>query len=295
MQAELDLTALSALGEDDRAEVEALVARAGEQDGFDALNEAARLHLRHPRPDVTHLLARGPGGELAGYAQRDSGPVTATGHLVVAPTHRRSGVGTALLRELLTEGRGRLQLWAVGDTAAAAGLARAHGLVRVRELLVMARPLINLPEPVLPAGLRFRTFRPGQDEAAWLRLNASAFADHPEQGSLTVDDLAQRMSEPWFDPGGFLLAEGESGLVGFHWTKEHGQGLGEVYVLGVDPEAGGRGLGRALLLAGLRSLADRGNRLVELYVEADHARGVALYTGHGFAVASRDVMYAQPH
>ncbi|MFP5283522.1 MAG: GNAT family N-acetyltransferase, partial [Actinomycetes bacterium] len=188
-----------------------------------------------------------------------------------------------------------------------------------------------IPPATLPDGVRIRAFRPGQDEDAWLRLNARAFASHPEQGALSATDLAERMAEPWFDPAGFLLAEradpggvggvvppavrgargvggvvppdvrgarGVGGVVppttllGFHWTKEHGDGLGEVYVLGVDPEAGGGGLGRALLTAGLHHLADRGNTTVQLYVEAD-SRAVRLYTAHGFTVASRDVMYAQ--
>ncbi|MCD9448381.1 GNAT family N-acetyltransferase, partial [Klebsiella pneumoniae] len=89
-----------------------------------------------------------------------------------------------------------------------------------------------------------------------LAVNARAFAHHPEQGSIDAEDLAERMNEVWFDPGGFFLAhaggEPAGRLLGFHWTKEHGvlgePGLGEVYVLGVDPDAQGRGLAKALLL-----------------------------------------------
>src|SRR6185437_13617964 len=99
----------------------------------------------------------------------------------------------------------------------------------------------------LPAGVRLRTFRPGADDEAWLALNAAAFADHPEQGSWTLQDLHARMAESWFDPQGFLLAETEDGeLAGFHWTKIHGgdghghqhsgdhghEPIGEVYVVG---------------------------------------------------------------
>ena len=137
-------------------------------------------------------------------------------------------------------------------------------------------------------------FRPGTDEDAWLHVNARAFAAHPEQGSLTADDLAQRMAEPWFDPSGFFLAEAGPTLLGFHWTKRHPGGLGEVYVLGVDPDAGGGGLGKALLDTGLAHLQRQGDTGVELYVEGDHERAVALYVGRGFTRASRDVMYAQP-
>ena len=282
------------LSADGSAAVQDLVAAAAERDGFSALNEAGLLHLRHPREGVAHVLAQGPDG-LLGYGQLEVGADASTGLLVVAPTARRQGVGSALLAALLGRTPSTLQVWAVGDTVAAQALAARAGLVRSRELLVMTRPLTGpLPAPRVPAGTTVRTFVPGQDEQAWLGVNARAFAHHPEQGSLTADDLAQRVAEPWFDPAGFFLAERDAALVGFHWTKQHPGTLGEVYVLGVDPGAGGQGLGGALLDTGLQHLADRGNTLVELYVEGDHARAVALYEGRGFTTASRDVMYAQP-
>ena len=133
--------------------------------------------------------------------------------------------------------------------------------------------------------------RIGFDEADWLAVNARAFADHPEQGRITRADLDERMAEPWFDPAGFLIGERDGRMIGFHWTKEHPGGLGEVYVLGVDPEAGRGGVGRALLLAGLRHLRTEGDTEVELYVEADHAGPVALYTRAGFEIRGRDVLY----
>jgi len=281
--------------------VRGLVDAAAAEDRFSALNEAGLLHLQHQRPGVRHLLAQRDDDEgLAGYGQLEVGSATSTGLLVVAPAARRQGVGHALLTALITAAPTRLQLWAVGDTEAARALAARAGLTRSRELLVMTRPLDEpLPSPQLPAGVSIRSFEAGRDEQAWLDVNARAFASHPEQGSLSADDLAQRMAEPWFDPAGFFLAvdhgsEGtESALLGFHWTKQHPDRLGEVYVLGVDPGAGGRGLGQALLDTGLNHLRDRGNTSVQLYVEADHARAVALYRSRGFSTASRDVMYAQ--
>ena len=87
-------------------------------------------------------------------------------------------------------------------------------------------------------------------------------------------------------------------MLGFHWTKQHDAlgeaGLGEVYVLGVDPDAQGRGLAKALLLTGLAHLRDAGDEVVELYVEADQPGPVGLYRAYGFTDASRDVMYAGP-
>lgn len=291
----LIITSASALAPEDVAVVEALVTTARLRDGFSALNEAALLHLRHDRPGVLHLLARAR--ELVGYAQLDhthaSGSSNSSvGQLVAHPDHRGSGVGTALLAELLRLSQSRLQIWAVGDTDAARALARRARLVVGRELLIMMRTLAEpVPLAPLPAGVAIRTFVVGQDEHAWLEVNTRAFADHPEQGQLTFVDLKERLAEPWFDQRGFFLAVHDASIVGFHWTKQHPDRLGEVYVLGVDPAAGARGLGRALLTHGLAHLRERGNTSVELYVEADHERAVRLYAGYGFAVTSRNVMY----
>jgi mycothiol synthase len=155
-------------------------------------------------------------------------------------------------------------------------------------------------ETAPPAGIRMRPFEPGRDERAWLELNRRVFAAHPEQGRWTEADLRSRRAEPWFDPAGFLLAEAGGRLAGYHWTKVHPQAppalrrpgpAGEVYVLGVDPDFAGIGLGRALLGAGLRHLRERGVSTVMLYVDEDNAPAVRLYAGHGFVVCSRDVSY----
>jgi mycothiol synthase len=89
-------------------------------------------------------------------------------------------------------------------------------------------------------------------------------------------------------------------LLGFHWTKVHSDDLGEVYIIGVDPAAQGRGLGVALTLVGLHHLARRlsgssAEPTVMLYVEADNSAAVATYRRLGFEVFSVDVAYAAGH
>jgi mycothiol synthase len=166
----------------------------------------------------------------------------------------------------------------------------------------MRRPLaIPLDPPKLAEGITVRTFRPGQDEDAWLRVNHAAFAHHPEQGGWTRDDLDLREREAWFDPAGFFLAERDGRLAGFHWTKIHdaasgdgepdGEPVGEVYVVGVDPGEQGSGLGRALTLIGLRYLRDRGLPAVMLYVDESNPAAIRLYESLGFAHTGTDVMF----
>ncbi|MER6916839.1 mycothiol synthase [Streptomyces sp. NPDC000594] len=274
----------------------ALLADAAEADGTQAVSEQGRLQLRGGRREgVRHLLLT-VGGELTGYAQlEDVDPVEApAAELVVHPAYRGRGHGRALGSALLAASGKRLRVWAHGGKSAARHLAQVLGLTLFRELRQLRRPLapLDIPEPVLPPGVTVRTFVPGQDDTAWLAVNAAAFAHHPEQGSLTQRDLDDRKAEPWFDPEGFFLAERDGEIVGFHWTKVHtAERLGEVYVVGVRPGAQGGGLGKALTAIGLRHLADRGLPAAMLYVDADNTAALAVYERLGFTTYEMDLMY----
>ncbi|MYY08906.1 mycothiol synthase [Streptomyces sp. SID4919] len=273
-----------------------LLTAAAREDGQQAVSEQGRLQLRGgPRAGVRHLLLF-LGAELLGYAQlEDTDPVEApAAELVVHPAHRGRGHGRALGNALLAASGKRLRIWAHGGHSAARHLAQVLGLTLFRELRQMRRPLtdLDLPDPVWPQGVTVRTFVPGQDDTAWLAVNAAAFAHHPEQGSLTQRDLDDRKAEPWFDPAGFFLAERDGELVGFHWTKVHAaEGLGEVYVVGVRPGAQGGGLGKALTTVGLRHLAGTGASTAMLYVDADNVPAVRVYERLGFLTHETDLMY----
>ena len=146
--------------------------------------------------------------------------------------------------------------------------------------------------------MRITTYSGPADDAELLRVNNAAFAWHPEQGGWTEADIAERRGEPWFDPGGLFMAVDEhtGALLGFHWTKVHSADLGEVYVVGVDPAAQGRGLGATLTLVGLHHLAERltgsSKPAVMLYVEADNSAAVKAYRRLGFDVRTVDAAYA---
>jgi mycothiol synthase len=261
-------------------DVLALAEAAAEQDGIAPLSEQTLLAVQHG--GGRHLL-RYEGADLAGYAHLDG-----DAELVVHPSFRRQGHGLALAEAL-----GETRVWAHGDLPAAAALAATLGWTRVRTLLQMRRPLAQpLPVVRVHAGYKIRTFLP-TDAQAWLNLNKIAFAHHPEQGQWTLEDVRNRMAEPWFDPAGFFLATQGDRLVGFHWTKVHPDGVGEVYVVGVDPSIQGVGLGRALTLAGLHYLRNRGLSAVLLYVDEENPPAVRLYESLGFTRYKVDVMYGK--
>jgi mycothiol synthase len=173
-------------------------------------------------------------------------------------------------------------------------VATEAGLSLVREVLQLRRRLpIEAPAPPAapPAPIAVRAFRPGDDDTAFLAVNNRAFAWHPDQSGWTVEELRRHEAEPWFDPEGFLLHEREGRLAGFCWTKVHAAtaddpALGEIYVIAVDPDFTGLGLGRALTLAGLDHLAGHGLEVGMLHVEGTNVAARGLYDDLGFHLHS---------
>lgn len=260
--------------------IERTVAAAEAADGAAPLDEATLLTLRH-HPDRVRSWVRDDGFALLIGSELS---------LVVHPDARGKGLGGALLAEALPTS-GEVLAWSHGNHPAAATLARSHGFERVRELWVMRRPT-SLPLPDRAGSAAIRGYR-DSDADELVRVNAAAFAHHPEQAAMDLENVAERMSQDWFDPAGLLVASDGDRMLGFHWTKQHSPDLGEVYVVGIDPAAQGRGLGKELVVAGLEHLAARGVRAVLLYVESDNDPAVRLYSklGFGHAEADTHVMY----
>jgi mycothiol synthase len=281
------------LTDDDQRAIRELVAAATFVDGVAPVGDQVLRELPHDR--TRHLLAA-DGDDIVGYLNL----APAMAELVVHPRARRRGVGSAMARTGLAEGGDGTRIWAHGNLEPARATAAALGLVVVRELLQMRRPLTGLPPVTVPEGVRITTFSGPGDDAELLRVNNAAFAWHPEQSGWTDADIAERRAERWFDPDGLFMAVDEQTdkLLGFHWTKVHSADLGEVYVIGVDPAAQGRGLGATLTLVGLHHLAERlsgsSAPTVMLYTEADNTAAVKTYERLGFTVFSVDAAYAQP-
>lgn len=273
-----------------------LLAAVAAADGVDPVSEAAALRLHHPGAGSVHVLASDSAGTLVGYAGLNERVERRTAEFAVHPGHRRHGVGGALLAALLDRVHGPLWVWAHGEHPAALRLARRAGLVRRRDLFQLRRGLAEpIPPRVLPQGVALRAFVPGEDEAAVVRVNDRAFDWHPEQSRWDIRELMVREAQPWFDPKGFLLAvDPVDRLLGFHWTKVHPDGLGEIYVLAVDPDAQGTGLGGALTVAGLMYLRERGTPEAMLYVESDNAAALRTYQKLGFAHHHTDAEFLRP-
>ncbi|MHB8274022.1 MAG: mycothiol synthase [Dermatophilaceae bacterium] len=321
--------------------VMALVGASTRVDGVAPLSEQVLLAAQNGLPTGTdtdttetpstgapHFLAY-DGTHLAGYAHLERGPAAQTGQagetggaataeVVVDPGHRRHGLGTTLIRALedalqrdavtSQPGAVTLRLWSHGHLDAARAFAARDGYSNVRELWAMRRSLrpdvSPLPAVRLPEGFTARHFVVGQDEEAWLLVNARAFVDHPEQGQMTRLDLDRRIAQSWFDATGLILIEDIRGtapvLAASHWTKivpaedpQVSPTEGEVYVVGVEPAYQGLGLGRAVTVLGLAHLLEHGLVVAILYVDAENTAAVRTYSRLGFTHSAVDVMYSR--
>lgn len=277
------------------ADVSGLLADAERADGHRPLSDHAWLDLvQGGREGFAGLVAWEAGHDHpVAYAQLSRGNDSWALELVVHPHHRydMKDLGPELLTaavELVSDaGGGHVHWWVFEPTSVHVELARLVGLNPGRRLYQMRRPL-----PIdLPIEVATRAFVPGQDEAAWLAVNNRAFHEHPEQGGWDLPTLQAREGEPWFDPEGFRLHERDGRLAAFCWTKvhlDHDPVLGEIYVIAVDPDFHGLGLGRALTLAGLQHLSSSGVPFGMLYVDADNGAALTLYRNLGFEVHRTD-------
>ena len=300
------------------SEAEALAARAARADGQPPFNDQTMLDAR---AGAFRLHTAFAGETLVAVAAVSDDSL----ELVVDPDSRRRGYGTELLERLLTEATPPYA-WAHGDHPASRRLAATHGFTAIRNLLQLRMPLdarrlsnhaergvskhprvtgfdthgeaalLNQRdgEATRPATAHLDSFRPGDDDADWVALNARVFAGHPEQGRLSIDDLHARMDEPWFEADDFVVARSAEGvLVGYNWLKidPEDPSVGEIYVIGVDSAEAGRGLGRELMNAGLERLGERGCTVAALYVDEENPAAVALYRSLGFTDFTVDVQY----
>lgn len=270
----------------DWPEVLDVLHRADTAAGAQVVSDQALLEARAGRRELHLVFASDDQSTIVGVAILSEHEFD----LVIDPAHRARGIGSCALQTVLAQTSGSLATWVHGDNPAATALLHHAHFQPVRTLLKMSLAAAEIKpqelEQALPNGYLARAFTPA-DASDWVQLNARVFAAHPEQGSLTEADLAARMSEAWFDSNNFLLVhDDDEALIAYCWLKVV-DGEGEVYVIGVAPEASGTGLGGALFDLGMRRLMNisQGSSELErvsLYVDSDNERAVSLYRSRGF-------------
>ena len=292
--------------------VDALIQDVTTVDGVPPVGEHKYLKLHNGTDAARAILAwEGPrdgdrardGERLVGYAQLLLSGELAVVEIVVHPSSRGRGIGRLLMGAVHAVAREagvqHVKIWAYGALPASEAIAARRHSAPSRSLLQLELSLDNLPSTCLPAGYAIRTFDVRRDRDQWLTLHNAVFADHPENGTWSADDLDMRLRQPWFDAGDFLLAERDGQLVGFNWLKRVPEAPpdrpeGEIYIIGVGDSERGRGLGRALTLLGLHHLRAEGMRTCTLFVEADNAPALKLYWSLGFSTRHTHRCYTVP-
>ena len=297
---------LNHLSKSQQESVLALIKAAHDFDGTPAIAEHVLLHLRHGGDKSDSHLVIEENDEVIAYAHLDTTDLVAgpSVEAVVHPQHRGKGLGALILKEAIKICGSKTRIWSHGDLPAAKAIAASLNLERLWSNLLMSKSLGEI-QPVT-SKYPIRTFIPSLDHQAFLALNNKVFADYPDQGGWSEDDLKVRVNESWFDDKGFFVAEDKGELIGFCWTKIHGahthshngsdddhghEALGEIYVLAVNPDYKGQGIGRDLTITGLNYLKYQGLNNVMLYVEVENKPAFNLYKSLGFNEFGSDVMY----
>ena len=275
-------------------------------DNTPAIAEHVLLHLRHGGDKADSHLVIQKDKKVIGYAHLDktdqvAGPSV---ELVIQPEHRGSGIESELLKAAIDACGNKIRLWSHGDLPQARALAESNNFIKVRTVIQMSKDLTEVSP--IDCDYQIRSFLPDLDNKAWLTLNNQAFASHPEQGNWSEADLLIRLNEDWFDEKGFFVAQDQTGLIGFTWTKIHGghshshstgedhhdhAPIGEIYVTAVSDKYVGKGIGKALTITGLNYLKYQGLNIAMLYVDEDNQAAFNLYKSLGFTESGKDVMY----
>jgi mycothiol synthase len=297
---------LNHLSNSQREGVLALIKAAHDFDGTPPIAEHVLLHLRHGGDKSDSHIVLEKDNKVIAYAHLDATDLVAgpSVEAVVHPNHRSKGLGSSILKEAIKVCGDKTRIWSHGDLPAAKAIAASLNLERLWSNLLMSKPLGEI-QPVT-SKYPIRTFIPDFDNLPFLSLNNKVFANYPDQGGWSEDDLKVRLNESWFDEKGFFIAEDKGELIGFCWTKIHGahthshtgedddhghEALGEIYVLAVNPDYKGQGVGRDLTITGLNYLKYQGLNNVMLYVGVENKPAVNLYKSLGFNEFGSDVMY----
>ena len=296
---------LNHLSKSQQESVLALINAAHDFDGTPPIAEHVLLHLRHGGDKSDSHLVIEENNQVIAYAHLDTTDLVAgpSVEAVVHPNHRSKGLGSSILKEAIKVCGDKTRIWSHGDLPAAKAIAASLNLERLWSNLLMSKPLGEI-QPVT-SKYPMRTFMPDIDNQAFLSLNNKVFANYPDQGGWSEGDLKVRLNESWFDEKGFFVAEDKSELIGFCWTKIHGahthshngeddhghDALGEIYVLAVNPDYKGQGVGRDLTITGLNYLKYQGLNNVMLYVGVENTPAFNLYKSLGFKEFGSDVMY----
>jgi len=146
------------------------------------------------------------------------------------------------------------------------------------------------------AALECRYLQRGEEDKL-TQIQNRAFAGIAGYNPNTVEEITYRINRSKCSPEDVLLAYKGDKVIGYCWTGVACEGgatskrKGQIFMLGVDPDYRGKGVGRKVLLAGLAHLKSKGLQVAELGTERENKIARALYKSIGFKVWKRTYCY----
>jgi ribosomal protein S18 acetylase RimI-like enzyme len=229
------------------------------------------------------------------YSMIDAGRAI-VGSVFAASGFRGQGLEEKLVEAVIQDAQRhphneRVECQTLFSTAPAADqrFIRAGFSSRVRHYLV--RPL-EAPLEMSPQSWALRPLRREDLPAAAQIIHRSHVGSLDAALNLTyatptfcrgfVETLVLRAGCGRFDPDASFIAESPSGSVGVLLASHLSRTNGHVCQVSVSPDAQGQGVGRALMVAALRSFREQGLQTASLSVTLDNHPAYALYLSLGF-------------
>lgn len=134
------------------------------------------------------------------------------------------------------------------------------------------------------------------EEDKLTRIQNRSFAGSWGYNPNTVEEIVYRINLSHCSPEDVVLAYDGDKVIGYCWTRTAceaaaGEGKGQIFMLGVEPDYRGRGIGKGVLLAGLYYLKSKGLQVAELTVDSRNRAACDLYQSIGFKVQSSSLWY----
>ncbi len=182
-------------------------------------------------------------------------------------------------------------------------LLESCGFIADRYFFTMERSLsLPIPESQLPDGFTIRQVRSNEDAEAWVELFNQSFIDHWNHHDLTVESYKHWLTDPDYKPELDLVAVAADGTfaafchcdISPEDNKRSGRNEGWISTLGTRRGFRRKGLGRAMLLAGMQRLKVAGVDTARLGVDTENPSGAGqLYESVGFRKVYTQIMYVK--
>lgn len=151
----------------------------------------------------------------------------------------------------------------------------------------------RIDQPQLPAGMRFR-YATDADVEARAELHRDAWSVWGPS-SFSASRYRRLRAQPVYDETLDVIVEDESGRLLSYciaWYDAANR-VGDFEPVGTRPSAIGLGLGRAVVMEGLRRLQERGARTALIGTASVNAAALRCYTACGFNLLERSYLYSR--